>query len=319
MIQNYSTFRELDYQALATLKKSDADIDSETRRYYINDALMKVFKLIDGLADPFYDKSTALNFSEADIGSYSGDDVDDIYVSGDDIRITSDSFSLYAGDLIACVQVKATAELSAEPEVLNSCIARVITSGCGLGADATAEIITGDWTDYEGTDETVFILHILKALTIEGLTASIAHLYLSEIKAIHDDVTRGNMMVFDRYEDLSKFREMSRIPQKKNRIGYIHIGNNVMFSVGEDADPIGNVTMYYRGKPAIYNDTTEDSMIDIPPEYNQMLFDEVIAKFAQHSGDAPPPDVASRMAGYNKLYEASEQTKIKTMEQKLKK
>jgi hypothetical protein len=66
----------------------------------------------------------------------------------------------------------------------------------------------------------------------------------------------------------------------------------------------------------VYTDITEDDEIMIPPEYNQIMNDEVTAKFLQHLGEKPKEDLSARLAAHAKMYEAAEASKQKAIERK---
>jgi len=325
-MKNYLTFRELDYGCLQAIGKADADIDAVIRKQYINDSLMKIYAMLDGLADPFYNMTSLLTIASDielqadthqinegerlhDIVSYSHTDL-----TGP-LNIARSSGTFQAGSLL-CITVCRSVNVGDDDyppgaaKIKHSCVARVIESG----SDVTAEIIAGTIETWTLPAPPCISVIIIKSLS--ALTADISGLYVKEIDAIYDDLDRGNQKVFDQYVDIDKFRDLPRIPSKQTRVGYIQRGDTIVFQVGEDALPIGVPTMEYRGKPTVYTDDTEDSTIMIPPEYNQIINDEVTAKFLEHLGEKPKVDLAARLTGNAKMFEAAEANKQKAIERK---
>ena len=150
-----------------------------------------------------------------------------------------------------------------------------------------------------------------------GTTIDVSGIYFKDFLKIYDNNFTGTLgvqtRIFDEYKDAKLFGDLSANPIITN-VGWHQRGDTIELYVPSGAYPLGTVMGEYRGKPAIYSDATMNNIIDIPPEQNQVLVDEVTASYLIDRGKEVPPDLASRQALYQKQYEAAEANKVKSME-----
>jgi hypothetical protein len=108
-MKNFLTFRELDLAAMSKAGLSENDIPAEVRQRLVNMKLMELYKLLDGLNDPFYDRTTTLttdNDIDVDQSESLGGNIVD--VSGNPKEITLDSGEFVAGQVIVLTEFTAT-------------------------------------------------------------------------------------------------------------------------------------------------------------------------------------------------------------------
>jgi hypothetical protein len=192
---------------------SDNDINTETRQAYINTKLFKIYQMLDGLNDPFYNRTTG-----------------------------------------------------------------------------TLTLVTD--TPYPA----------LKTIDVSGI-------YFKNFVAIRDNmgtaVASVKNRVFDLKTDPQLFFNHDKSLLDTQRVWWYQMGDTIFVSKGASANALGTTVGEYRGKPAIYDDSSIGTTIDLPPENIQILVDEVTASYMIDQGKALPPDMNGRMENYAKVYEAA--------------
>lgn len=311
-MKNHLSFSQLDYHCLkAAGGLTEQDIYLATRQGIINMKLMKIFRMLDGLNDPFYNRTTTLTVA-ADQQLL----VDEFVNSGviSEINTTLKAISLNVGSLAAGSIASITVAALADGVIAGQWLARIVMGGTvatyeKIGAGTEASFDNGSGT------------HIASMVVINSLsdaTVDVSSIYFTEFLRISDDrytsTPGAKIRVFDRVKDPQKFYNHDKDPLATKRIWWYHRGDTIEISVGSAANAIGIVTGEYRGKPALYDDSTADTLIDLPPEDNQMLIDEVVASFLQEKQVVAPPDLMSRMAHYDKMYQAADANRAKQME-----
>jgi hypothetical protein len=164
-------------------------------------------------------------------------------------------------------------------EVLNQTVIRIVTGG---------QVAT-----YEVLDGNAFSLSADLAATIlksfSAIVADLSTIYLKDIKRIFDDQgdEDNNERLFVQITEPKIFTLLHKDPFFRQRIAWMQRGDTLLFFVGPDADPLGNITMDFRGKPALYTNSTENNVLDIPPEMNQLLMDGMLLEYAAYGKGAP--------------------------------
>jgi hypothetical protein len=305
-MKNFLTFGKLDSMCRAQAGNlTNDDIDVAKREMYVNTKLMKIYRMLDGLNDPWYNKSAVVSVATTDQvylkDSVQGGTITAMTVSGSTITITGPT--LVAGSLLNMTLVAV-----ANGQVANHCIARVVTGG----ATATAIIISGSMITLTAS----YCLSVIAILSYSGATIDMSGIYFKDIVKLYDGnytTTPGEKTrVFKQYKDSQLFGGLSVDPVVRN-IGWYHRGDTVELFVPSGSNALGTVTAEYRGKPTLYTEATVNNDVDIPPEDNQILIDEVVASFLIEKGKDVPADVNARLVQYQKMYESAEANKAKAM------
>jgi hypothetical protein len=310
-MKNFLTFNQLDYQCLKQAGNlSDSDIYLATRQGYINSKMMKIYALLDGLNDPFYNRSTVL--TPAADQEFLKDEANSVgtimtlTVSGLTITIERNTGSFVAGEMLSIARITKS---TGNPAY--ACVARVTTGG----AVATATIISGNMATFAGASQTLSVI-ALKSFSV--LTADVSGIYFKDFVAVYDDmytaVPGAGIRVFDLITDPKVFYNRSLDVNATKRPACYQKGDNILFYLPSAANAFGTITGEYRGKPALFDDSTINNVIDMPPENNQILIDEVVASYLIEVNKPIPQDIATRTAQYAKMYEAANADKAKTME-----
>jgi hypothetical protein len=306
-MKNFLTFGKLDSMCRAQAGNfTQDDIDIAKREMYINTKLMKIFRMLDGLNDPWYNKSAVVSVATTDQvylkDSAQGGTISVMLVSGSSIIITA-SAAFIAGSMLHINMVDAS-----NGHILYQCVARVTTGG----TTATAVIISGSMVTYAAQHLSVIIIKSYSTASID-----MSGIYFKDIVKITDGefttITGEKTRVFRPYKDSQLFGGLSTDAIVRN-IGWYQRGDTVELFVPVGSNPLGIVTMEYRGKPALYTEATVDVDVDIPPEDNQILIDEVVASYLVEKGKNVATDLNARLTQYQKMYEVAEANKVKAME-----
>lgn len=293
-MKNYLTFKVLDYQVMKRLKLAVNDIPLTARQSYVNNALMKLYALLEGLNDPFYNFTTTLTVA-ADLellkdNSMSGGTIDLLNATSNTIRRTSGTF--VAGSIVAIT----IGGVTPEPYVTNQALVRIATGG----ATATFTIISGTVATFVPTTNSVSAV-VLK--TLSSTTVDLSAMYVKEVRRVWDG-SAGSERIFHLLTDGRRFADLQNDPDFAAEVAAYHRGDTLELKKGSSAAALGTVQMEYRGKPNTYTDATAANEVLLPPEYNEMLMDEVQASYAMHAGLAIDDQLQKRLANYSKMYEA---------------
>jgi hypothetical protein len=302
---NYLTYSQLDYLAMKQAKNiSESDIGRPYRELYVNTKMMKIYQMLDGLQDPWYNRSTTLTVATTD-QTYLTDSagITSEVTSGSTITLVTTT-PLVSGQIVLLQLV-----LVSTGAIVSQCCARVVTGGL----TSSLEIISGTMT----TLSVSYHLGLMAIASYSGTTIDVSGIYFKDFLKIYDNNFTGTLgaqtRIFDEYKDAKLFGDLSANPIITN-VGWHQRGDTIELYVPSGAYPLGTVMGEYRGKPAIYSDATMNNIIDIPPEQNQMLVDEVTASYLIDRGKEVPQDLASRQALYQKQYEAAEANRVKAIE-----
>ena len=306
-MQNNLTFGALDALCMRQAGGlTSNDIDILIRQNYINVKLMKLYRALDGLNDPWYNKSSVVTVSTTD-QSYLKDSGQSGTITG--LTVSSSTITLAGSTTFVAGQLlNITLVLKADGTLVNHCIARVITGG----TTATATILSGSMITYVSATHHLTIIGIS---SYSATTIDMSGIYFKDIVRIYDDkytATAGQKnRVFTPYKDAQFFGSLSVNPQKVYSVAWYQRGDTVELFVGSSAISLGTITMEYRGKPSLYTDATMGNYVDIPPEQNDILIDDVIASFLVDRKKSVPENIQNKI---NNWYASAEADKVKNME-----
>jgi hypothetical protein len=193
----------------------------------------------------------------------------------------------------------------------------IITTGGALGCVATI-IGTPNIVTFASA---TYGLSIMIVGSPSSTAIDVSDTYFKEFVKISDENYLASALgtqtrVFTPVQDAQLFYGLVTNPMKTKTVAWHQRGDIIQLFVGSSANALGTVTGEYRGKPSLYDDTTINNTVDIPPEDNQMLIDETVASFLVDKGKTPPIDISGRLVMYQKMYEAAEANKVKAMETK---
>ena len=295
-MKNHLTFQQLDSTCMALAGNlTQNDIKPILRQTYINNALMKMYRILDSINDPWYDKSTTLTVTTTDQEFLGSADVSVINAST--FAITRGTGLFATGEILSISLItKASGAVAYQWLAL-------VTSG---GATATWSTISGTAATYNSSTQSC---SVIGWKTFSGTTADVSAYYFKDFTCISDlEYTAGVhtvQRVFYRYKDIQKFSGLATDPSSANIIAWYQRGDTIVFFVGSTANALGTVTGIYRGKPTLFSDATLTNAIDIPPEDNQILIDEVTSKFLIDQGKAVPVSLQEQLANWSKAAEAA--------------
>lgn len=290
-MKNFLTFRQLDSALIHKAGLNENDIPPTLRQLYINDKLMKIYRLLDGLNDPWYHKQLlALSV---------GTDVEFLV----DYNISS--YSAGTHSIIRTSGVWKVGQVLSV--VLYDTLGGVIASWVGIVSTVTAGILA-TLNIVAGTDQnkSTHQMVVTVLLSPTNNLIDLSNTYLKNIVRIYDNAyVGGKTRIFSPISDPAIFSVLHRDPFFDNRVAFFHRGDSVELYVGPTATALGTVNMEYRGKPTPCSDFDTDVLIDIPPEDNQVIMDEVLAEYLTHVGKPIPEDVANRQVEFQKRYDAA--------------
>ena len=291
-MKNFITFRQLDFAILKQTGLTEQDVPRSTRQAYVNNKLMKLYAALNWVNDPFFKRVTTLSVAadqELLKDSTDGGVVTAVNTTAKTITRSSGTFT--AGSLIFVATADSTGA------VYRQWIARIVTGG----ATATYELLSGTAGWIDGINVIGGSVIVLK--TSSQTSVDLSAIYLDRILRVWDgsvSAERG----FYLFLDGRAFNEVHRDPDMDTAVAAYHYGDTLQLKAGPDADALGVVQMEYRGKPNTYTDATEDNLVDMPPEQNQFLFDEVMAEYLKHAKKELPAELARRLGEYEEAYTA---------------
>jgi hypothetical protein len=306
-MKNELTYAQLDYECMKAAGITRNDIEDGYRYMYINSNQGKIYGMLDGLNDPWYDKSTILTVASTDQAYItSASNITSMVVSGSTITIVVSSFAFVAGQMLDIVLVSTTGGT-----ILNQCKA-IVTTG---GTTATATIISGTMITKSGSH--TLAMNVLSSFS--ATSADVSGIYFKNFIKIGDNNYTGTPGIavnrlFDEVEDIMKFGNYVTDPIATN-IKWHQRGDTIEFIIPPSVtNALGTVTGWYRGKPAICSPATLNNTIDMPWENNRMLIDEVIASYLLDRNKPVPADVAARNQAYSAKYQEATASKLKAIE-----
>lgn len=291
-MQNYLTFGQLDSLCRMRTNISDTDIKDSIRQTYINNALFKIYRELDGINDPFYNASqiqTVIGGQE-NIQLSTVDSVNKI--------ITRGSGNFIQGSLATITEVNNFGAILGQAIVF---IGQVSNSGL----TANYSILIGNLVSQQTYPVYASIVKSFSTNTID-----VSQIFIKKIIKIYD--TNGTTRrLFHEVLNSERFADLPNDDLAATDIYYYWRGDLVDIFIGVNAVPLSTVTMEYVTKPNLYADSTINMLINFPPEQNQMLIDEVITQYLIHIGKIPPDANASTNAEIT-MAQASQADNVKT-------
>jgi len=260
------------------------DIFDTIRQAYINDAVMNMYRVLDGLDDPFYNQPVILTVA-ADQEFLTTEITG---IDATELTITRSSGEFIAGSILHVV-------LDAAGVVAGNFTAR-ITEG---GAVATFALISGTAIDLGANNAKVWVTRSLSETSID-----VSNLSFKEFNYLGDDMgttTPGQKnRMFVGTTDPNVFYDHGNDYQMRKEVLWYQRGDTILLSGGSEANVLGTVAGEIKGKPALYTDDTIDNAIDIPPENNQILINDIVQRFMIDRGkrEAIPPEVAKSVKDF---------------------
>jgi hypothetical protein len=308
-MKNYLTFNQLGSECLKVAGMKRSDIAPAQLQLIINDRMMKLYRLIDGINDPFY--NTVLTITTAADQEFLKDSANNggtiTQIDATTLTITRSAGTFVAGSIIAATQYIFLTGL-----IYNAAILRVV-SIASAGLVARYEIISGTLITSDANDG--LSLNVIKSYS--AATVDLSALYLKEIKRISDNGgVGGTVRIFKQIKDAEKFQDFKNDVFNAKEVGFYHRGDTVELASGPSATALTTPVMEYVGKPNIFTDATLNDEILIPPEDNQILKDEVVAEFCGIIDNKVPEDVTARLAHLKSMYEATEAGRAKKESEK---
>jgi hypothetical protein len=291
-MKNYLQFNQLDSACIKKADLNESDIEPALRVLYMNNALQRVYRLLDGLNDPWYTRTSLAVSVSGDVEILTDAQITS-YASTDNL-IDRASGSWNLGDVLAIsIFSGAGAHVADFVGIVNlidpNDSSKATLTVLGTDADLSANKIT-----------------VIRYKSPTGSIIDLSSLYVKSITRVYDNAyTGGKVRVFRPIMDPLIWSQLHRDPVFYGEVCYRHIGDKVELNVGKNAASLATVNFDYRGKPALCSDVDSANIVDIPPEENDTLMNEVTSLYLQHQGKEAPPDVASRAAEFGKRYDAA--------------
>jgi len=306
---NYSTFAQFDSECRKIAGINDKQLSTAVRQKIINDAIYKVYGLLDGANHPFWNKVITLTvLDDLEFLSDANGQAQGIVtaLSASAHTVTRSTGTWAAGTLLDIILVvKATGARVAQYK------ARVTVAGA-TATYAVVGSVTGTETTYASNTHALFVSGMKK---LSATSADISTQYIKEIVKVFDDQGTGSKeRVFKLVEDATYFGGIWEDVLELSEVFAYHRGDTVEFSIGTDAPALGIVQAEVVGKPAIYTDATKNNAIDCPPDENSTLKDEVVAEFIKGTNGKMPEPLANRLALIEKRVESAMLNRAKAEE-----
>lgn len=271
---NGLTFGQLDSICLDRARLSDQDIYVFMREIYINNALMKLYRELDGVNDPFYNQQF-LPTVAANQENLTASSVD---TSLSQITRASGTFQL--NSIATITEVTSAGAVNGQVVVLLNTI-------LNNGLTAAYTVLSGNLAGVGGDYYYVSILKTLSVSSIDTRTY-----YIKKIVSLFDGtgVTKRRFYPVDNPE---RFNDLINDPQAQTNVYYYWRGDFIDLYVGINTS-IGVPTMEVITKPNQADDTTQNQALNFPPEFNQMLIEEVTKQYLIHVGKMPSDPNASQ-------------------------
>jgi hypothetical protein len=293
------TFAQLERACLAKAGISENDIIPELRMMLINNKLMRAYRLLDGLNDPWYHKQALAVSVASGVVIKSTASGHAIVVDGTTNTISATGITWNLGEMFVVDT----------PDAGNTkmFIGRIVDGeGTALGV---YEVVAG--TEFSVTEYGAVMVLRSASATVIDLSA----LYVKDIIRVWDNAYTGaKERLFMEIKDSRLFSSLHRDPFYNAEVAYFQRGDSVELFKGSTATALGTVNVEYRGKPALFTAATSTSFIDFPPEDNQILMDEVLVEFMMSANKEVPQDLQARHAEFEKRYQAAAADVQKTVE-----
>lgn len=307
-MNNFTTFAQFDSECRKIAGINDKAISTAVRQKIINDAIYKVYGLLDGSNSPWWNRVISLTAAD-DVEHLADTTVNGGILTALDASLHSVTRS--TGTFAAGALLDITLVLRSTGARVAQYKARVTVAG----AAATYEVIGtpgGTETTYVGATHCLYVT-VQKKLS--ATSADLSDYYVKEIVKVFDDQGTGSKeRVFKLVKDATAFGGIWDDPLEVSEVFAYHRGDSIEFSVGTSASALGTVQAEIIVKPAIYTDATKNNALDCPPDENSTLKDEVVAEFIKTVGGTVPEPLQNRLALIEKRNEAAMADRIKAME-----
>jgi len=285
-MKNYLTYGQVDSVCLKMAKLGENDLHPLMRQLIVNDKVGKIFRVLDGLNDPWYNRTAVLTSAGEVENLWDSTFADGVVTAVTTTTITRSSGAFGAGSLIAITDYDQSNGNSVQA------LCRITVGG----ATATFEVIAGTVIPFPVASHRVFVT-VIPSLSSNAVDLST--MYVQKVLRVWDDGgTDTQDRNYDEFNDGMAFGLLWRNPFFDKRLCWYHRGDTLQIFQGKSADAYSVVQMEYRGKPALFTDATIANSVDIPPEDNQMLLDEVTAEYIRRSGGTVPPELLSSLEMY---------------------
>jgi len=305
---NYTSFAEFDSECRKIAGINDKQLSTAVRQKIINDAIYKVYGLLDGSNHPWWNRVITLTVSDdieylADT-TVNGGIITALSASAHTVTRSSGTFA--AGSILDIVLVlRATGAIVAQYK------ARVTVAGA-TGTYSIIKTASGTETTYASATHCLYVT-VMKKLS--ATSADLSTQYIKEVVKVFDDQGTGSKeRVFRLVKDPTYFGGIWDDPLEVSEVFAYHRGSTMEFSVGSSATAMGVVQAEVVGKPAIYTDATKSNALDCPPDENSTLKDEVVAEFIRSTNGQIPEPLANRLALIEKRVEAAMLSRAKAEE-----
>jgi len=306
-MKNFSTWRQTDFAQMGMAGITENDVPRLTRQRICNSIVMKLFAVMDGENDPFY------NFTAPLTVAADQEQLKDASTNGGVITAISaitNTVTRNAGVFVAGSIIEVMIWTKATSLIAFQWTARITVGG----STGTWVAISGTPGTFAGADHGVAV-HVKKTLSVT--TVDLSTLYLRKIVKVWDNgLTGAKDRVFYLTPDSRKFTEDYRNPDLEGEIRAYHRGDTLELAVGGSAAALATAQMEYEGKPNVYTDATENVEILIPPEWNYFLQDEMEFQYRKYGKKSVPDGLAERMAAYEKMFTAKLKDKARSEEAK---
>src|SRR5208283_5015842 len=237
---NFLTWAQLDSQCRKQSGNiTDSDIMPATRQGYLNSKMMKIYALLDGVNDPWYNRSTTLTAAADQEQLYdAANNAGNITALDATAKTITRNIGVFvAGSIISVAEVWV-----ATSQITNSFIG-LITIG---GATATFTILKGGITTLSAS----YGLSVLVLKSSSQVACDISTLYVKDFLSIYDNAyasTPGQIRVFDLLKDANRFYQRSLDVDAIKRIAAYQARDTVYLFIGSAANALGTISAEYRG------------------------------------------------------------------------
>lgn len=303
---NFETYKALDSKCVKLAKQTHNTIDAAIRRKIVNSIIYRAYGALETVDSPFWNRTIALTVAADQ------EHLKDTVTNGGTITAidsTTKTITRSAGTFPAGALVDIVVVTKATSLVAGQWKARITVAGA---AATYVKIGSGTEVTFNSATQACFV-NVMK--TLSASSASIADQYVKNVVSVFDDQgTSGNRRVFDHVDDPRVFSNLHDEPFRVSSICWRQEGDTIFLFVGEDATAPGVVQAEVVSKPTIFTEATAANAIDLPPELNEQITDEVVAAYLMQAGNAVPDDLQKRLAEYQTRYQSKAASKQEAAE-----
>ena len=303
---NFETYKGMDSKCVKLAKLTHNAIDPAIRRNIFNALVYRLYDAQDSLDSPFWNRTITLTVAD-DL-----EELADTVTNGGiitAINSTAKTISRSTGTFPA----GAIVDVVIANKTTGAKVAQLKGRISVAGATGTyVKIGTGTEATFASATHVCFV-NVMKRLS--ATSATISDQYVKKVLKVFDDQGTGNKeRVFDWITDPREFGNLWDSAFRASDVCVYQEGETIQFFVGSGATALGVVQAEIVAKPTLYTEATAANKIDLPPELNQQLTDELVAEYLRQAGQPIPDDVNKRLAEYQTRYGAKESEKQKEKE-----